>query len=95
MSVAYSLFVRHNCIHLLFSDFGNSRAGAMGETVIGRLLLGDCYWETASVGFFLLSTARSVMERACGILAWWTDGGFAKKSALEAAGFTSFQGAAS
>jgi len=31
MSVAYSLFVRHNCIHLLFSDFGNLRAGSMGR----------------------------------------------------------------
>jgi hypothetical protein len=57
MSVAYSLFVRYNYIRLLISDFGNLRAGAIGET--------------ASVGYFsLISTARSVMERACGILAW-------------------------
>jgi hypothetical protein len=40
MSVAYSLFVRHNCIHLLFSDFGNLRVGA-----IGRLLQLEIFLE--------------------------------------------------
>jgi len=58
LSVAYSLFVRYNYIRLLISDFGNLRAGSMG-----RLIWGDCFgWI-----FFLISTARSVMERACGI----------------------------
>ncbi len=43
MSVAYSLFVRYNYIRRLISDFGNLRAGAIGETCFGWIFLDfDC-----------------------------------------------------
>jgi hypothetical protein len=72
MSVTYSLFVRYNYIRLLISDFGNLHAGS-----IGRLLGLDIILD------FDCSSRQRTRLRNISLV---TDGGFAKKSALEAAG---------